>query len=132
VRVDTGSQRSAGDPHEADRREFHSRNASPTINSQPHLARVLSTDPVKSESRQQADDPLWNSLRYLCQGVVLGRLVSRNRVKASADPSELACIHEPTDVLRMNPGGGCLREAEQPFLPRKFQNGGLLIGLHDV
>jgi hypothetical protein len=87
---------------------------------------------VKSESRQQADDPLWNSLGYLCQGVVLGRLVCRNRVKASADPGELACIHEPTNVLRMNPGGGCLREAEQPLLACKVENGDLLVGFHDV
>jgi hypothetical protein len=32
----------------------------------------------------------------------------------------------------MNAGGGRLREAEQPFLPRKFQYGGLRVGLHDV
>ena len=132
VLVDTGRQSRAGDPHEADRRELHSRNASPSINGQPYFSRVLSTHPVKAESRQEADDALRNSLGYLCQGVVLGRLLSRNGVKAPAHAGQLTCIHEPTDVLGMNAGGGCLREAEQPFLSRKFENGELFLGFHDV
>ncbi len=53
--------------------------------------RILSAEPVKAESCQQADDSLGDAFRDLSQRVILGRSQVGNGVQASTDPGQLAC-----------------------------------------
>ena len=130
VFLDAAGERRAGDPHDPNGREVDARDAGAPIDGKPYLSRMLRTEAMEAQRREQAEHALRHAPRDLGEGVVLRRFDGGKGVKPTAHAREIAPACQPANILRVNTSRDGVGQSEEA-LPLREANEALL-GLNCV